>query len=93
MKPASDYLKTLPIGTLTVDRTGKVVVSTLPLSFPKEITQLITQTVIGTFQNARKARLDLSEIQVRFASFKLIARELKGGALIYLVPGEINTPV
>lgn len=76
----------LPSGSFTVDRSGKTVVSTLPSSFPEELMQEISTHVRMAFQEAKEAHLSLSEIIIHYPSLKIIARELRGGALIFLVP-------
>lgn len=76
----------LPSGSFTVDRSGKTVVSTLPSSFPETLMDEISTQVRATFQEAQSARLQLNEIVIHYPSFKIIARELRGGALIFLVP-------
>ena len=76
----------LPSGSFTVDRSGKTVVSTLPSSFPETLMNEISTQVRATFQEAQEARLQLGEIVIHYPSFKIIARELRGGALIFLVP-------
>lgn len=76
----------LPSGSFTVDRSGKTVVSTLPSSFPEELMQEISTHVRAAFQEAKEAHLSLTEIIIHYPSLKIIARELRGGALIFLVP-------
>jgi hypothetical protein len=76
----------LPSGSFTVDRSGRTVVSTLPSSFPEALMNEISTHVRATFQEAQETRLQLNEIIIHYPSFKIIARELRGGALIFLVP-------
>jgi hypothetical protein len=76
----------LPSGSFTVDRSGRTVVSTLPSSFPEELVNEISFHVRTAFHEAQAARLNLNEIIIHYPSFKIVARELRGGALIFLVP-------
>ena len=76
----------LPSGSFTVDRTGRTLVSTLPSSFPEALMAEISTQVRTAFQEARAANLALTEIIIHYSSLKIIARELRGGALIFLVP-------
>jgi hypothetical protein len=76
----------LPSGSFTVDRSGKVVVSTLPSSFPEALMNEISTQVRTAFLEAESARLTLTEIIIHYPSLKIVARELRGGALIFLVP-------
>ncbi|HWF20395.1 MAG TPA: hypothetical protein VG754_14080 [Verrucomicrobiae bacterium] len=83
-KPAK--LALLPRGSFTVDKEGRVLVSTLPQSFPVEIAEEIATTVLEAFHSAKTARITLNELIVRFANLKMTARELRGGAIIFLAP-------
>ena len=76
----------LPKGSFTVDPQGRVVASTLPSSFPAALTRRISSLVLGSFQSAREARLPISDLVADFAAFKLTAREMRGGAIIFLAP-------
>lgn len=76
----------LPGGSFTVDREGAVVVSTLPSDFPPEFVRDIGRRVRETFQEARAAQLPLNELIVYYGGLKIVARELRGGALVFLCP-------
>jgi len=86
------HLLRLPAGCFTVDRSGKVVASTLPQSFPAPLAQEIAGHMLATFREAAAAQLPLTEIIVRFASLKLTAREMHGGAIVFLSPQTLATP-
>lgn len=85
-KPAKTGLTHLPSGSFTVDRTGRVMTSTLPQSFPSEHLADIGAQVIAAFRAAAKAQMPLSEIIIHYAALKLLARELRGGAMVFLMP-------
>jgi len=74
----------LPSGSFTVDRRGSVLVGTLPSSFPAELMDDIARQVLATFHSAAAIQLPLSELAVSYPSLKITARELRGGAIIYL---------
>jgi len=84
-KPPSNIVR-LPQGSFTVDASGKVVASTLPQTFPESQVREIGEAVITTFRSALSTDLPLTEITVHYAALKLTARELRGGAMIFLAP-------
>jgi hypothetical protein len=79
----------LPSGSVTIDAGGRVVVSTIPRSFPEPLLKQINELVLATFRTAREANLLLSEVVVDFAALKLTAREMRGGAIIFLAPRSL----
>lgn len=84
-KPAPTLLR-LPAGSFTVDRHGSVLASTLPSSFPDELVDAISQRVLAVFRGAADAQLPLAEMSIRYPSLKITARELRGGAILFLTP-------
>jgi hypothetical protein len=80
----------LPAGSFTMDRDGKIMTSTLPQSFPAARVQEIGQQVIASFGAARQAQMPLAEIVIHFSALKILARELRGGAIIFLMPQSLN---
>lgn len=92
--PAEPTLLRLPTGSFTVDREGKVLVGTLPSSFPEEMIHAIAEVVLQTFREATDTQLLLSEIVIQYPSLRISARELRGGAIIYLSPrGPVSTAI
>lgn len=85
-----NQIKAHPTGCFTVDRDGRVISSTLPQSFSTETIRHIARSVLSAFQNAHQAQLIFNEIQVTFPAMKLTARELRGGAIIFLAPTQPN---
>jgi hypothetical protein len=79
----------LPSGSFTVDRNGRVLMGTLPSSFPLELVQEISRQVLAAFRDAAAAQLPLSELVVNYPSLKISARELRGGALIFLATNTV----
>jgi len=74
----------LPSGSFTVDREGRVLMGTLPSSFPVELVSDIAQQVLTAFRDAAAAQLPLAELVINYPSLKISARELRGGAIVFL---------
>jgi len=91
-KPAPALVR-LPSGSFTVDRGGHILVATLPSSFPAARVQEIGRAVLEAFREAQAAQLPLSELVIHYASLKISAREMRGGAMIYLAPKTPITPL
>jgi hypothetical protein len=81
---AAPTLLRLPSGSFTMDREGKVLVRTLPSSYPTELVVEIGEQMIAAFRDATAAQLPLSEIVVNYSSLKITARELRGGVIVFL---------
>ena len=79
-------LMRLPTGSFTLDPSGRIVASTLPRSFPAVHVQQIGALVLATFRSAREAQIPLTELIADYAALRLTARELRGGAIIFLAP-------
>jgi len=89
-KSAPTLLK-LPSGSFTVDREGCVLIGTLPRTFPANLVNEISKQVLAAFRDAAAAQLPLSEIMINYPSLKISARELRGGAIVYLSPKGSNS--
>jgi hypothetical protein len=89
-KPAA-ALMLLPRGSFTVDREGRVLASTLPQSFPDELAKEIALDVLEAFRKAQDSKIVVREFVIRYANLKLTARELRGGAIIFLVPQTLSS--
>lgn len=79
-------LRKLPSGSFTVDRAGNIVTSTIPGSFPVAQVKRIAGLVLNTFERGHEAGYPFAELIIHFAAFKLSARELRGGAIVFLSP-------
>ena len=88
--PDDTRLTRLPSGSFTLDRDGRLVISTLPRSFPATEVQEIGKQVLASFRAAREAQLPLTELIVHFSALKLMARELSGGAIVFLTPQSMD---
>jgi hypothetical protein len=89
-KEAPCHLTRLPSGSFTVDGEGRVVTYTLPQSFPPGYMHEIGRQVLAYFRNAHQARVCVTELIVHYPSLKLSARELRGGAIVFLTPQTLN---
>jgi hypothetical protein len=89
-KPTTPLLP-LPRGSFTVDRDGRVIASTLPQMYPVAFAEGIGREVVAAFQAAQAAQTPFYEIIVRYTNLKLTARELRGGAIIFLAPQTLST--
>jgi hypothetical protein len=85
-RKGSNRLGKLPSGAFALDHNGKIVVSTLPQSFPEAEMRDIGERVLAFFRGAQDAQMPLHELNVYYPSLKLTARNLRGGALIFLLP-------
>lgn len=80
----------LPSGTFTIDRTGRLVTSTIS-NFPEKLALEIGLAVLDTFRKAQAADVVLTEITINFTALKVTARELRGGAIVFLAPREAGS--
>jgi hypothetical protein len=76
----------LPSGSYTVDRDGKVVTRTVASTVSADALQQISAHVLQTFREARQANLNISEFSINLGAMNIKARELRGGAIIFLTP-------
>jgi hypothetical protein len=91
-KPAPTLVR-LPSGSFTVDREGCVLMGTLPSSFPSSLVKDIAGQVRAAFGEAAAAQLPLGEVIIHYPSLKISARELRGGAIIFLSPKAPASPM
>lgn len=83
---AQKSLERLPGGSFTMDSTGHLAASTLPRSYPVESVRAIGELVVSIFQSAREQNLPLREFTLTYAAVKISAKEMRGGAMIFLTP-------
>ena len=82
----TEHLVRLPSGSFTIDSDGNVIASTVPGSFPEIHVKDISLRILDIFRGAKKAEMPLTEIVIKYAALKITARELRGGAIIFLAP-------
>ena len=81
----------LPSGSFTVDREGCVLTGTLPSSYPASLVKEIARQVRAAFGEAAAAHLPLTELIINYPSLKITARELRGGAIVFLSPKTLSS--
>jgi len=77
-----------PRGSFTVSSAGAIVVSTLPGSFPRHLMEAIGRSVVSALASARDLGTPFSELAADFAGLEIRARDLAGGAIIFVTPQE-----
>lgn len=82
-KPAKPLLQ-LHSGSFSMDRGGRVLAATLPSSFPEELVQEIGLCIANTFREAHTIQLPLDELVIHYPGLKITAREMRGGAMVFL---------
>jgi hypothetical protein len=90
-RPTPSLLR-LPSGSFTVDRDGRVLARTISTTFPDELVQEVAGEVLAAFKEATTAQLPLSELVITYPSLKITARELRGGAIVFLSPQNAFAP-
>ncbi len=91
---SSATVRELPSGSVTVDKEGGIVTSTVSSAFPKATLKQVAQDVAAIFREARAAQMPMAEVSLQFGSLLITARELRGGAVIFLFPQTafLSTP-
>ena len=92
-RSSSADLHRLPSGTFTIDPQGNVVSSTVPGWFPESQVRDIGQQVLAVLKGAAAARLRCSEMRIHYAAFKITAKEMRGGAIIFLSPKTVQSVI
>lgn len=82
-KPARPLLQ-LHSGSFSLDRGGHILATTLPSSFPPALILEIGRCVVTTFREAQAAQLTLAELVIQYPGLRITAREMRGGALVFL---------
>jgi len=77
-----------PRGSYTVNAAGSIVVSTLPGSFPRELMLAIGKVMLAALHSARELGTPFTELAADFAGLEVRARDLTGGAIIFMTPQE-----
>ena len=84
-KPAPDMQK-LAAGSFTVDRHGNVLTTTVGSAYPQWLLDDTAREVLSLFRGAREAQMPMTEIELHFAGLHITAREMQGGAIIFVTP-------
>lgn len=82
----------LPSGCFSLHRGGDLAASTLPADFPEEKILEIGKVVLELFRSAQASNLVLTDLHIRYSGLMISARDLRGGALIFLTPASLLLP-
>ena len=85
-------IQQLPSGSVTVSPQGRVVTSTVSSAYPPALLREIGREALALLHEAREAQMPLAEISLQFGSLHITARELRGGAIIFLFPQSALLP-
>jgi hypothetical protein len=88
-KPKPVALK-LVIGSFTVDRNGRVMTTTVGSECPRLLLDDAAREVLSIFREARTAQMQLAGLDLHFAGLHIKAREMQGGAIIFLSPQKAH---
>jgi hypothetical protein len=84
-KPAPDVQK-LAAGSFTVDRHGNVLTTTVGSAYPQWLLDDTAREVLSLFRGAREAQMPLTGLELHYAGLNITAREMQGGAIIFVAP-------
>lgn len=87
-KSPAGGVRVLPTGSFSVDTTGRIVSTTIGQTFPRQQLENIAAVVLYTFRSAESVDLPLTEFSAVYGTFKISAREMKGGAIVFLSTAE-----
>ncbi|MBU6410914.1 MAG: hypothetical protein KGR98_11070 [Verrucomicrobia bacterium] len=82
----------LPTGSMTVNAKGDLLTSTVSSNYSRKLLTDVSREVLGIFREAREAQLPLAEFTVHFGSLRITAREMRNGAVIFLLPATKPAP-
>ena len=85
-------LERLPSGCFSLHRGGALAASTLPSSFSRSVMMEIGAVVLEAFKRAQDSSVPLTELNIHYSGLTIAARELRGGALIFLHPATLQLP-
>jgi hypothetical protein len=85
-------VRTLPAGSFTVDHLGNVMTTTVGSEYPQWLLDDTAREVLSLFLEARAAQMPLTGLDLNYAGLHITARELQGGAIIFLSPQNMFAP-
>ncbi|MDE3067367.1 MAG: hypothetical protein KGJ60_07420 [Verrucomicrobiota bacterium] len=85
-------VRQLPSGTLAVNHRGEVLSSTVSSAYPMPLLREIGREMLLLLRQAHEAQMPLPEVSIHYASLRVTARELRGGAVIFLYPQTTLQP-
>ncbi len=85
-------LQRLPGGSFCLHSGGGIAASTLPSTFSCALILEIGGVVRDAFRHAHESGLALAELNLHYSGLTIAARELRGGALVFLQPASLQLP-
>ena len=79
-------VRKVPAGSFTVDRHGRVMTTTVGSEYPQRLLDDTAREVLTLFREARAAQMPMTGLDLHFAGLHINAREMQGGAIIFLSP-------
>lgn len=76
----------IPKGSFTLSSDGRIVSSTLPSSTSKQFLEELACQIKNTFQSAREQGFVLNEVVINFPTLKIVAKEMRSGFFVSLIP-------
>jgi hypothetical protein len=76
----------VPAGSFTVDRHGRVMTTTVGSEYPQRLLEDTAREVLALFREARAAQMPMTGLDLHLAGLHITAREMQGGAIIFLSP-------
>ncbi|HET7623799.1 MAG TPA: hypothetical protein VFM25_00945 [Verrucomicrobiae bacterium] len=84
-------VRRLPSGSVTADRQGNILATTVSSSYPSEVLSEVAREILALFREAKVAQMPVTELTIHFASLQITARELRGGAILFLSPKTVSS--
>jgi hypothetical protein len=85
-------LARLPSGCFSLHSDGGLAASTLPSTFARGLIMEIGTVVLDAFKRAHQAGFPLTDLNLHYSGLSIAARELRGGALVFLHPATLQLP-
>jgi hypothetical protein len=83
-KNPANNVRQLPTGSFSADSNGRIISTTIGQTYPRQHLENIAAVVLYTFRSAESVDLPLTEFSAVYGAFKISAREMKGGAIVFL---------
>lgn len=80
----------IPSGCFSIHKHGGLVASTLPATTPVQLVGEIASAVMDAFASAAKTELPLTDLQVHYSGVDIVARDLRGGIIVFLHPRQLQ---
>ncbi len=85
-------LERLPSGSFSLHSGGGLAASTLPSTFSQSLMMEIGTVVLEAFRRAQDSGIPLTDLNLHYSGLTIAARELRGGALVFLQPATLQLP-